>query len=134
MEIEYIQKSNPFFGEDRIIIRKLKDSEYKSILKLLKNLGLKRDRTTEKFFKKASLNGYKKLIGSEIKDKKEFNKKIKEYKKELKKSKLDEGVFESKEHNFQFAHSIYKGNTLAGSWKSKKFNADEFFSLILSNK
>ena len=82
MEIINVEKSRIIPVEDRFIIRKFNNDNYKSLLKLLENLGLKRNRGAEQRIRKYALEGYKKLISEKTKDSKELNKKIKEYKKE----------------------------------------------------
>ena len=132
MEIVKIEKPEIFLGEDRLIIKKFDNNNYNSLLKLLKNLGLKRNREAEQMIRKYALKGYKKLVLDKTKNRGEFNEKIKEYKKERKESDLKEGIFESRINSFHFIH-CQKAKFLSGGWKSKKFNKSEFFSLLLSN-
>lgn len=132
MEIVNVKKPEVFFGEYRIIIREFNYADYKSLIKLLNLLGLKRDLKSEKKMSNFALNGYKKLILKKGCNKSEYNKKVLEYKIELKKSDILSPIFESIQHSFQFTYSK-KGDILAGSWRSELYNKDEFFSLILSN-
>jgi len=125
-------KPKIFMGEGRVLIKKFNENKYKSLLRLLNCLGLKRNLGAEQRIRRYALEGYKKLILKKTTNKREFNKKIKEYKKERKKTELKEGIFEGNLNTFQFSYSP-KAKFLAGGWKSKKFNKDEFLSLILSN-
>lgn len=115
-----------------MIVRRFNNDNYNFLLKLLKNLGIKKNKKAEQKIRKYALEGYKKLILEKTKDSKEFNKKIREYKKEINKSNLESGIFECEKHSFQFTFSP-KEKLLVGNFKSKEFNIDEFYSLILSN-
>lgn len=132
MEIVNVEKPEIFFGEHRINIKQFDIDNYNALLKLLKNLGLKRNKRAEQRIRKYALKGYKKLILEKTQNIKEFNEKIKEYKKECKESELKEGIFESRINSFHFTY-CQKAKFLAGGWMSKQFDKDEFCSLMLSN-
>jgi len=132
MEIVNIQKPRIFFGYHRIIIRKFNRENYKSLFKLLKNSGMKRNQKDEKKWYNFALEGYRKLMKKETNNRKEFNKRLREYKSELKKEGNTSPVFESTNHYFHFTFSP-KGKVLAGSFRSRELSIDEFYSLMLSN-
>jgi len=132
MKIINVEKPKVFLGEYRVIIKDLEYSEYKSLIKLLKFLGMKENKKAEKRMYTFVLEGYKKFIHKKYENKLELDKDILKFKQEIKDSKTVSPIFENKVHSFQFTYAP-KGNCLAGSWRSELFNEDEFFSLILSN-
>ena len=133
MKIVDVGKSDVFFGGGRVVINEFRSEDYFSFLVLLKHLGLKRNRSEEKRLYDLALRGYKKLLLNKDLNESEFSNEMTKYESDLRSSSTRNFVFKGKVHSFLFNYSKEK-QVLVGSFRSKEFSCEEFFSLILSNK
>lgn len=132
MKIESIEHHQRPHG-DQIVIKDFSKKDYQMFLRLLRNLGLKRNHSAEKkikYYQKKGLNLYLKekhssrykrfLIIARGKLSKIFY------------SEYIERIYTNNNSELNFLYMPSK-KFFAGTWKSSKFNINEFISLVSSN-